>query len=284
MHQSFNAVLKPDKHAITHHVDDLPLNLCPNRITMLDIIPGTGSLLLEAQRNLLVLLVDTDDDALDFLIELNDLRRMRYPAPAQIGNVQQAVQTSQIHKDAEVGNVLDNALTPLTDLDFRQDFFFAAPPFFFDELAPGYDNISTFHVDLENLAVHLFTDEPADVTGLSDIHLRRRQEDGHANIHEQTALDPPDNFTGDHITFLFRFKNGFPASDQIGFTLVEQDKAAFGVRIFQQHFNFSAGLYFIRALKFTRIHNAFTFETDFDDHIVTNLRHDRTLKNRSRQT
>ena len=109
----------------------------------------------------------------------------------------------------------------MSDLDFRQDFLLAAPAFLFYEFAPGYDNVSAFYVYLENLAIHFFADEPADIARLPDINLRCRQKHGHSNIHEQTALDSPYNLALYDITLFFRIENCFPASHEVGFALVQ---------------------------------------------------------------
>ena len=147
--------------------------------------------------------------------------------------MQQAVQASQIHEYAEIGNVFDNALAKLADLNFRQDFFFTAPAFLFDQLAPRYDDVSSFDVDLEDHAFYLFADKPAYIARLPDIDLRSRQENRHTNIYKQTTLDSSYNFAGDNVTFLLLLQNLRPAPDQIGFALVQLDQAALGVGVFQ---------------------------------------------------
>ena len=82
MNQPLDAIFEPYENTVAHHIDDFTLYLCPDRITMFDILPGAGCLLLKAQRNLLVLFIDTDNNAFDLLIDLDDFRWMRYSAPA----------------------------------------------------------------------------------------------------------------------------------------------------------------------------------------------------------
>ncbi|MBA7707611.1 hypothetical protein ES703_116486 [subsurface metagenome] len=85
--------------------------------------------------------------------------------------MQQTIQTTQIHEHTEVSDILHDTFSQLTDLDFRQNFFLAAPAFFFHKLAPRYDDVASLHIDLENLACHFLADEPADIARFSDINL-----------------------------------------------------------------------------------------------------------------
>jgi hypothetical protein len=125
-----------------------------------------------------------DDHALDLLVQVDHFRRVRDPAPTEVGDVQQAVQAAEIDEDAEVGDVLDDAFAKLADLDLVEDLLFARLALLFDELAPRDHDIAVLHVDLENLALDVFADEPADVAGFANIDLRGGQEDRHADIDE----------------------------------------------------------------------------------------------------
>ncbi len=131
--------------------------------------------------------------------------------------MQKAVQAAQIHKYAEVSDIFHDAFAQLADLDFRQDFFFAGLAFFLDEFSSGYDDVSAFNIDFENLALHLLADESADVPWFSDIDLRSRQEHRHSNVDKQPAFDAPYHLALNCISFLFGIDNRFPASDGVGF-------------------------------------------------------------------
>ena len=172
----------------------------------------------------------------------------------------------------------------MTWLDFGQNLFLAAAAFLFDELAPRYDNIPAFDIDFENRAIDLFADEPAYVTRLSNVDLRSRQENWHPNIYKQTTLDSPYNSAGDHVTFLLLFQNLRPASDQIGFAFVQQNKAAFGVRVFQENVDFFARNYFVRTVELAGVHYSLALEAHFDNDVVTYLPYDCPLEDSARQT
>ena len=89
--------------------------------------------------------------------------------------MQQAVQPPQIHENAKISDILDNALATLTDLDIGENLFLAAPPLFLNQLAPRYDNITPFNVNLEYLALDFLADESADIPWFANVNLRSRQ-------------------------------------------------------------------------------------------------------------
>ena len=82
---------------------------------------GLARLLLEAQRDLLAVLVDVQDHDLDLVVDLEHVAGVVDPAPAHVGDVQQAVDAAQVDERAEVGDVLDGALADLADLDLREE-------------------------------------------------------------------------------------------------------------------------------------------------------------------
>jgi len=85
--------------------------------------------------------------------------------------MQQTIQAAQIHEHTEVSDVFHNTFPQLTDLDIGQNLFLTAAAFFFYKFSPRYDNVSAFNIDLENLTIHFFADEPADVARLPYINL-----------------------------------------------------------------------------------------------------------------
>ncbi len=76
VHQPFDSIFEPDKHAVVHHIYDFAFYPCSHRITLFDIFPGTGRLLFQAQRNLLVFLINANNNTFDFLVKLDDFRWM----------------------------------------------------------------------------------------------------------------------------------------------------------------------------------------------------------------
>ena len=81
---------------------------------------GDGALLLQAERDLLAVLVDVEDHDLDLVVDADHVARVVDPAPAHVGDVQQAVDAAEVDERAEVGDVLDRALADLAGLDLAE--------------------------------------------------------------------------------------------------------------------------------------------------------------------
>jgi len=284
VHEAFDPVFQADEDAVVHHVDDLAFDLCADRVLRLDALPRTGALLLEAQRDLLALFVDADDHALDFLIQIDHLGGVRDAAPAQIGDVQQAVQPAQVDEHAEVRDVLDDTLAELTDLDLVEDLLFAGAALFLDELAAGNHDVAVLHVDLEDFALHVLADEPADVARFANVNLRGRQKDRNADVHEQATLDPPDDLAAYNVPFLLGVDDVLPAANRVGLALAQKDQPAVRVGVLQQNLDLPAGRDLVRTAELPGVDHALALQTDLDDHVVADLRDDGPLENRSRQT
>ena len=102
-----------------------------------DIFPGTGRLLLQPKGNFFFFVIDVQNDHFEFFVDLHHLRGMVDPSPAHVGNVQQAVDSTQIDKRAKIGNVLDHALARLADFEFLQQLGFFLGPLGFDRDCGG---------------------------------------------------------------------------------------------------------------------------------------------------
>ncbi|MBA7713243.1 hypothetical protein ES703_122243 [subsurface metagenome] len=50
---------------------------------------------------------------------------MGYPPPAQIGDMEQAIQAAQIHEDTEVGDILHAALKNLSNMEIGDETVFS---------------------------------------------------------------------------------------------------------------------------------------------------------------
>ena len=118
--QALDARLQLDEGAVAHDVDDLAGVPAADRVLVVDVGPRAGRLLLEAQGDLFLLLVHREDVDLELLVDLDHLVRVGDPAPAHVGDVQQAVDAAEVDEGAELGDVLDDALADLARLDLGE--------------------------------------------------------------------------------------------------------------------------------------------------------------------
>ena len=198
--------------------------------------------------------------------------------------MKQPVQTAQVYENTEIGDILDNTLSQLTGLDLRENLLLAAATLILDQLATRYHNVAPFNLDLENLAIHLLTDKPTDITRPADINLRSRQKYRNAYINKQTALDAPHHSACNLVPLLLCRNDIFPCPDPVGFALAQKYKPTSRIRVFQQNFYFPASYYLSRLVKLVRVDYALAFKTNLDNHIIAYLRNDRPLQNCPGQT
>ena len=161
----------------------------PTGYFFVDVFPGAGGLLLEAQGDLLAVLVDVQDHHLDLVVDLEHVAGVVDPAPAHVGDVQQAVDAAQVDERAEVGDVLDRPLADLADGDLLEQLLLLVFAGDLDQLAAADDDVPPALVDLEDHALDLLIDVIGDVGRAADVDLAGGQEDVDADIDQQPALD-----------------------------------------------------------------------------------------------
>ena len=79
--------------------------------------PGVGGELLGPEGDLLVLLVEVEDDDLDLLADLEQLRRVADLAPGHVRDVEEAFDAADVDEGAEARQGPDEALELLAFLE-----------------------------------------------------------------------------------------------------------------------------------------------------------------------
>ena len=195
-------------------------------VLLLDVFPGAGRLLLQAQGDLFLLVVDVQDLHLDFLVDRDHLGGMVDASPAHVGDVQQAVDAAEVDERAELGDVLDDALAALADFQLGQQLGLLLGPLGLDQRAAADDDVAPGLVDLQHEALDRPADVVADVGRAADVHLAGRQEDVHADVDQQPALDLPRDHAGDDVALVDGLHHLQPGLDLLGLALAEGDHAA----------------------------------------------------------
>ena len=109
MDEAFNALLELDERAIVGDGQDAATNLGSNGVSLGRVEPRVRRELLEAERDPLLILVELKDLHLDLVAYVDEVAGMGEPAPAHVGDVEQAVKTAEVDEGAVVGEVLDRA-------------------------------------------------------------------------------------------------------------------------------------------------------------------------------
>src|SRR5262249_50543277 len=138
------------ERAVIRQADDLALDPRIDGVLRLNAVPRVRQRLLGAEGDLLLFLVDGKDLDLDLLVDLDDLAGVADAVPAHVGDVQQAVDAAEIDEGTEVGDVLDQPLANLADLDLGHELVFGLGPRVFQQLAARNDDVAALVIDLDD--------------------------------------------------------------------------------------------------------------------------------------
>ena len=228
--QALDAFFELDEGPVAHHVDHGALDAAADGILLAHLFPGAGRLLLQAQGDLFLLVIDVQDLHLDLLVDLHDVGGVVDAAPAHVGDVQQAVDAAEVHEGAELGDVLHHALAALAHLQLGQQLGLLLGPLGLDQRPAADDDVPPRLVDLQHDALDLLADVVADVGRAADVDLAGREEDVHADVDQQPALDLAGDGAGDHVAFVDGLHDLDPGLDLLGLALAQGDHAP---RVFQ---------------------------------------------------
>ncbi len=152
-------------------------------------VPGMRLELLESEGDALLLVVEIEDNDLDVLVELYHLARVGNAAPAQVGDVYQAIYAAEVNKYSVGSDVLHLALEHLALFELGDDFLLLCLEFCLDERLMADNDVLVFLVDFHNLELHGLVHEHVVVTYGAHVDLRTGEECLDAeHIDDHTAL------------------------------------------------------------------------------------------------
>ena len=117
MNKSFDSALQFDECAVRNELGNLSTNFAADRELRVDVLPWVVLKLLEAERNALFLFIDVEDNDLKWLSDREHFAGVVDAAPAHVGDVKKSVHTLKIDERSEVGDVFDETLDLIADLD-----------------------------------------------------------------------------------------------------------------------------------------------------------------------
>ena len=110
MHQAFDALFQFHEHAVVHYADDFAFYFAARGIFFEALTQDRSKSCFRPSETRCFSLSNLRMTTSSFLIGLNDVGRMLDAAPAEIGEVQQAVDAAEIDERAVLGDVLHVAL------------------------------------------------------------------------------------------------------------------------------------------------------------------------------
>ena len=169
--QALHALLQFHKRSVVRDTHDFAIHPVANRVFVLDIFPWMRCKLLHSQGDPLALLVVVEHLYLDVVTNGQHFRRMSDPAPGNIRNVQQTVQTTQVDKPTEVRDVLHRAFAYLADFQRFKNLFAQALPLGLQHDPPGNDDITPVLVEFDDAKGKDLANELIEILHLFDIDL-----------------------------------------------------------------------------------------------------------------
>src|SRR5467141_653901 len=240
VYQAFDTLFQLHEHAVVHDSDDLALHLPARRILFRCAYPRIGDQLLHPQRDALLFLVKLQNDDVDFLFRLYHVRRMLHAAPAQVRQVQQAVDSAKVHERAILGDVLHFAMHDLAFAQRLHQLGALGVQLFLQQGAAAHHHVAAASVQLCDAHLDFCAGQVVQVLHWPQVLLRTGQECAHTDIHHDHALDAVHHFLGNCFLSFERGFDLFPRAAAQYFQ-VRQDREAVLV--------FPGALHFDRAVR-----------------------------------
>ncbi len=109
VHHAVDALLELDEGAVGGHVADLAANAGADRVVVADHVPRVGLELAQAERDLLLVLLDAEDDRIELLADLEQLGGLGDAlCPGHLGDVDQALDARLDLDERAVGDEVDD--------------------------------------------------------------------------------------------------------------------------------------------------------------------------------
>src|SRR5262249_50874029 len=112
--------------------------------------------------------------------DLEQLGRMVDPAPAHVGDVEEAVDTAEVDECTVLGEVLDDALDDLAFLQALERRLLEGSALLLEEHAARQHDVAALLVELDDLELEVLSEERVEVAHGAQVDLRTWQEGLHA--------------------------------------------------------------------------------------------------------
>src|SRR5450631_55076 len=266
--ETFDAGFELHKRAVRHEADDLALDLRADGEFGFDAVPRIGELLLEAEADAFLFLVHVQHDHVNFLADLEQLRRMTDTAPAHVRNVEQTVNAVQVNERAEIRDVLDRALADVAGRHLTQNLRTLGGALGFDQFAAGENDVLPFLIDFDDLEFVSVADETRQVLRRRHVNLRRRQKRLDADVDDQAAFDNGRDLALDDAAFVADGQNVVPVLLELRLLVRENDGAFLVFELLDEHVNLVADFQGLQIQKFVAGDDAFAFVADVHEDFV----------------
>src|SRR5271169_5629803 len=176
MDEPFDALFEFDENAVVHHADNFAFYFAASGIFFRGVDPGIRHQLLQAERNALLFFVELEDNDVELLLGLHDIGRMLDAAPAEVREMEQAVDAAEVYEGAVFGDVLYMAVD---DLSFGEGFHqlgALSVQLFLENRSAADDDVAAAAVQLGDAHLNFGAGEVIEILCGAKIELRAGQE------------------------------------------------------------------------------------------------------------
>src|SRR5699024_7521063 len=232
VHEALDAVLDAHEGTEGDELGDLARDDLTDRVGPGEVLPGVLLRRLERQRDALAVHVDVQDLDGDLVADLDDLGGVVDVLPGQLGDVDQAVDATEVDEGTEVDDRGDRAGADLTLLELLEEAGAHLGLGLLQPGAAGEDHVVAVLVQLDDLRLDLLADVRLEVADAAHLDQRGREEAAQADVEDETALDDLDDGAGDDAVLLLDLLDRAPGALVLR-TLLGQDQATFLVLLLE---------------------------------------------------
>ena len=174
VHETLDALVDLDEGAEGDDLGDATVDDVADLVLGDDLLPGVFLRLLEAEADALAVAVDVEHLDLDLLVDLQHLGRVVDVGPAELADVDEAVDAVEVDERAEVDDVADRALDDVAHVELVDDLLADLLALLFEDGAAAEDHVVAVAVHLDDAAVELLADVLLEVLHAADVDQRGR--------------------------------------------------------------------------------------------------------------
>src|SRR6185369_13807722 len=189
--QTLDALLELDEGAVVLERDDLAAHHGAGHVLLGRAAPRILGDLLEAEADALGVGVELEDLHANVVADLEQLARVVDPAPAHVGDVEQAVDAAEVDERTVLGEVLDDTLDDLAFLEALERRLLECGALLLEQHAARQHDVAALLVELDDLELEVLVEERVEVANGAQVHLRAGQErlDATADRDREATLD-----------------------------------------------------------------------------------------------
>ena len=232
MHEALDAVLDAHERTERNELRDLARHDLADGVGAGEELPRVFLSGLERKRHALAIHLDREDLDLDGLTNLDNLARVVDVLPGELGNVDEAVDTAEVHERTEVDDRGDVALANLALLEGLEEVGANRSLGLFEVGAAREHDVVAVLVELDDLRFELLADVRLKVAHAAHLDERSGEEAAKADVDDEAALDNLNDGAGND-TFVFLDVLDRAPCALVLRTLLREDQAAFLVLLLE---------------------------------------------------